>query len=82
MSAAQKAGRPIGALLVGGSPSDVRLMQEAFCDVNRLVRLHVAAGGVEAMALLKHWGDHANSARPLVVKRQRLPAISSQLFPL
>jgi len=51
MSAAQKADRLIEVLLVEDSPGDVRLMQEAFRDVDRLVRLRGATDGVEAMAL-------------------------------
>ena len=40
-------------LLVEDSPGDVRLTQEAFRDANRVVHLHVASDGVEAMAFLQ-----------------------------
>ena len=51
-------------LLVEDSPGDVRLTQEAFNDANRLVHLHVASDGVEAMAFLRREGAYSNAPRP------------------
>ena len=55
---------PINVLLVEDSPGDVRLTQEAFREANLSVRLHVASDGVEAMAFLRHEGDHVDAPRP------------------
>lgn len=60
-------GRPIEVLLVEDSPGDTRLTQEAFRDANNLVRLHVAADGVEAMAFLRREGEHAHAPRPSLI---------------
>jgi CheY-like chemotaxis protein len=51
-------------LLVEDSPGDVRLTREAFREASISIELHVAADGVEAMAFLKHDGDHVNAPRP------------------
>jgi chemotaxis family two-component system response regulator Rcp1 len=51
-------------LLVEDSPGDVRLTREAFREASISVELHVAADGAEAMAFLKHDGDHVNAPRP------------------
>jgi two-component system, chemotaxis family, response regulator Rcp1 len=51
-------------LLVEDSPGAVRLTREAFREASISVELHVAADGVEAMAFLKHDGDHVNAPRP------------------
>jgi two-component system, chemotaxis family, response regulator Rcp1 len=51
-------------LLVEDSPGDVRLTREAFREASISVELHVAADGAEAIAFLKHDGDHVNAPRP------------------
>jgi two-component system, chemotaxis family, response regulator Rcp1 len=51
-------------LLVEDSPGDVRLMQEAFREVNSSVHLHVATDGIEAMAFLRHEGVYVDAPRP------------------
>jgi CheY-like chemotaxis protein len=51
-------------LLVEDSPGDVRLMKEAFREVNRAVNLNVVSDGMEAMAFLRNEGIHANAQRP------------------
>lgn len=56
--------QPIEVLLVEDSPGDVRLTREAFREANTLIRLHVAADGVEAMAFLRQEGEHTGSPRP------------------
>jgi len=64
----------IEVLLVEDSPGDVRLMQEVFRVANSLVRLHVVNDGVEAMAFLRQWGEHANCPRPdLILLDLNLP---------
>ena len=55
---------PIDVLLVEDSPGDVRLTKEAFHEANRMIRLHVATDGVEAMAFLRREGRHAADPRP------------------
>ena len=57
----------VEVLLIEGSPGDVRLTQEVFRSVNRLINLHVAVDGVEAMAFLQREGVHANAARPDII---------------
>ena len=54
----------VTVLLVEDSPGDVRLTQEAFRDANMEIDLHVATDGIEAMAFLRHEGEHANAPRP------------------
>ncbi len=50
--------------MVEDSPGDVRLTQEAFRDANKLIRVHVASDGVEAMAFLRNEGKYIHSPRP------------------
>jgi two-component system, chemotaxis family, response regulator Rcp1 len=70
---------PIEVLLVEDSPGDVRLTQEAFRDANKSVRLHVAADGVEAMAFLRHQGDHSHAPRPdLILLDLNLPKMDGR----
>ena len=64
MNAIGEEDRPIEVLLVEDNPGDVRLTREAFRDVNRSIRLHLASDGVEAMAFLRHEGAHAHAPRP------------------
>jgi chemotaxis family two-component system response regulator Rcp1 len=59
MNAIRVENRPIEVLLVEDNLGDVRLTREAFPDVNRSIRLHLASDGVEAMAFLRHEGAHA-----------------------
>src|ERR1700727_528004 len=66
-------------LLVEDSPGDVRLTQEAFHDANSSVELHVAADGVEAMAFLRHEGEHVNAPRPdLILLDLNLPKLDGR----
>jgi two-component system, chemotaxis family, response regulator Rcp1 len=70
---------PIEVLLVEDSPGDVRLTQEAFRDANKSVRLHVAADGVEAMAFLRHQGNHSHAPRPdLILLDLNLPKMDGR----
>jgi len=70
---------PIHVLLVEDSPGDVRLTQEAFRDANRSIQLHVAADGVEAMAFLRHQGEHVDAPRPdLILLDLNLPKMDGR----
>jgi CheY-like chemotaxis protein len=65
---------PIEVLVVEDSPGDVRLTREAFKDAKVHINLHVASDGTEAMAFLKHEGQHASAPRPdLILLDLNLP---------
>jgi CheY-like chemotaxis protein len=69
----------IEVLLVEDSPGDVRLTQEAFRDANMSIHMHVASDGVEAMAFLRHEGDHVRSPRPdLILLDLNLPRMDGR----
>jgi two-component system, chemotaxis family, response regulator Rcp1 len=55
---------PFEILLVDDNAADVRLLQEAFCEVDESLHLHVANDGVEALAFLEQEGDHSQAPRP------------------
>jgi two-component system, chemotaxis family, response regulator Rcp1 len=64
-------------LLVDDSPGDVRLTREAFRAVDKALRLHVAADGVEAISFLRRKGRHAYARRPdLILLDLNLPRIN------
>jgi CheY-like chemotaxis protein len=73
-------GAPIDVLLVEDSPGDVRLTQESLRDAtSRVLRLHVAVDGVEAMAFLKREGSHVNAPRPeLILLDLNLPRMDGR----
>ena len=72
-------GRVIQVLLIEDSPGDVRLTREAFRDTNMSVRLHVASDGVEAMAFLRHEGNHVHAPRPdLILLDLNLPKMDGR----
>jgi CheY-like chemotaxis protein len=64
MNAVVEEEKTIEVLLVEDNSGDVRLAQEAFREINRSVRLHLAADGLEAMAFLRQEGAHLNAPRP------------------
>jgi len=64
MNAIAEGERTIEVLLVEDNSGDVRLAQEAFRDVNRSIRLHLASDGLEAMAFLRRQSAHLNAPRP------------------
>lgn len=79
MKAIEGKGMTIEVLLVEDSPGDVRLMQEVFGAVNKLIRLHVAPDGVEAMAFLRQWGTYASCPRPdLILLDLNLPKMDGR----
>jgi len=67
MTIADSGERTVDVLLIEDSPGDVRLTREAFHDANRLIRLHVASDGVEAMAFLRNEGAHGQAPRPALI---------------
>jgi chemotaxis family two-component system response regulator Rcp1 len=72
-------GIPIQVLLVEDSPGDVRLMQEAFRDINGSINLQVATDGVEAMAFLGREGAHVDALRPdLILLDLNLPRMDGR----
>ena len=79
LTAAESKGATIEVLLVEDSPGDVRLMQEVFRSVNKLIHLQVAADGVEAMAILRQWGSYARCPRPdLILLDLNLPKMDGR----
>jgi chemotaxis family two-component system response regulator Rcp1 len=66
-------------LLIEDSPGDVRLLREAFSDVNGAIPLHVATDGVEAMEFLSKEGAHESSPRPdLILLDLNLPRMDGR----
>jgi chemotaxis family two-component system response regulator Rcp1 len=73
------AGVPIQVLLIEDSPGDVRLTKEAFRDANPSVEVNVAYDGVEAMAILRKQGIHAQAPRPdLILLDLNLPKMDGR----
>jgi len=54
----------VDVLLVEDNAADVRLMQEAFRELDTSIKLHVAYDGIEAMAFLGRGGVHVDAPRP------------------
>lgn len=68
------ASRPVQILLVEDNPGDVRLTTEGLREGKIHNHLSVVADGVEAMAFLRHEGQHAGSPRPdLILLDLNLP---------
>ncbi|HEY6559926.1 MAG TPA: response regulator [Polyangiaceae bacterium] len=66
-------------LLVEDSPGDVRLTLEAFREANKMIQLHVAVDGVEAMSFLKQEGALADAPRPdLILLDLNLPRMDGR----
>jgi CheY-like chemotaxis protein len=67
-------GRPIVILMVEDNPGDVRLTQEALKEGKVHNTMYVVGDGVEAMAFLRHQGEHINAPRPdLILLDLNLP---------
>ncbi|HEX8275919.1 MAG TPA: response regulator [Longimicrobiaceae bacterium] len=66
--------RSIEVLLVEDNPGDVRLMREAFWEVDVRHCLHTASDGVEAIDFLRRRDGYARAPRPdLIVLDLNLP---------
>jgi chemotaxis family two-component system response regulator Rcp1 len=66
--------RSIEVLLVEDNPGDVRLMREAFWEVDVRHCLHTVSDGVEAVDFLRRREDYAHAPRPdLIVLDLNLP---------
>ena len=70
---------PIELLLVEDSAGDVRLTREAFRTAKSIIKLHVAADGMEAMAFLRREGGNAGVPRPdLILLDLNLPRMDGR----
>jgi two-component system, chemotaxis family, response regulator Rcp1 len=79
MKAIEDNERTMEVLLVEDNPGDARLAREAFLDVNRAIRLHLASDGLEAMAFLKRRGTHHQAPRPdLILLDLNLPKMDGR----
>jgi two-component system, chemotaxis family, response regulator Rcp1 len=79
MNTIGKGGAAIVVLLVEDNAGDVRLTQEALREANRLIHLHVASDGVEAMEFLRREGPHVHAARPdLILLDLNLPRMDGR----
>jgi CheY-like chemotaxis protein len=66
--------RPLRVLLVEDDAGDVLLVREAFADSAMATALEVVSDGVEALALLRRAGDHADTPTPdLILLDLNLP---------
>ncbi len=66
--------RPIEILLIEDSPSDTKLMADAFAKNKSSSRLHHVEDGVEAMAFLRRQNGYAEAPRPdLILLDLNLP---------
>jgi two-component system, chemotaxis family, response regulator Rcp1 len=72
-------GKPMEVLLVEDSHGDVRLMQEAFRNSGKPVRLHIVSNGVDAMAFLKREGVYRSAPWPdLILLDLNLPKMDGR----
>jgi chemotaxis family two-component system response regulator Rcp1 len=67
MTAEPKSVEVANILLVEDNPSDVLLTQIAMKQCKLVNSLHVAEDGEEALAFLRHEGNHAEAPRPDII---------------
>ena len=80
MSDGPKCG-PIEILLVEDNPGDVRLITEAFKNVETQVNIVVAKDGLEAIQLLNRENNYSNAIKPqLIVLDLNLPKKMEEKF--
>ena len=66
--------RPLEILLVEDNPADARLAQDTIEQSNQQSNITHVEDGVEALAVLRKEGEHADAARPdLILLDLRLP---------
>ena len=58
---------PLEILLVEDNPGDVRLITEAFKNIETTVNIDVAKDGFEAMQILNREGNYSNSIKPQLI---------------
>jgi CheY-like chemotaxis protein len=58
---------PAHVLLVEDNPGDVRLVEEAFTDIDAEATLHVVRDGTEALSFCRGRGEHADAPTPDVI---------------
>jgi chemotaxis family two-component system response regulator Rcp1 len=76
MTAIAEGYAPVQRLLIEDSLTNFRLAREDFRNVNTSVHLHVARDGIEAMAFLRHKGNHRDAPRPdLILLLVNLPKV-------
>jgi CheY-like chemotaxis protein len=69
--------RPLELLIIEDNPGDVRLLEEAFQELNANVKISVAKDGAEGIELLASTREGKNSWRPdLILLDLNLPKIS------
>jgi len=70
---------PVDILLVEDNPGDVRLTVEALRESKVLANLQVARDGIEALAMLRREGPHADARRPdLILLDLNLPRLDGR----
>ncbi len=60
-------GTPINVLIVEDNPGDVELAKEALRETSFALNLSVAGDGEEALAFMRHEGEHAGTPFPDLV---------------
>jgi len=74
-----KSGNAVDILLVEDNPADVALTEEALQESKLSNRLMVAEDGVEALAMLRRQGAHANLPKPdLILLDLNLPRMDGR----
>ena len=72
---------PINILLVDDNPGDVRLIQEAFKEIQTKIILQTAKDGQEALDMMYKKGDFTNLITPqLIILDLNLPKVDGKDF--